>query len=354
MSHSFLHAEGAMSQVRASRRGFTLIELLVVIAIIAVLVGLLLPAVQSAREAARRSQCKNNLKQIGLALHNYHDSHRVLPKANFMVASDTSVTPTAFSTANSFHWEGRSWLFMLFPNLDQSSLFKKIPPILPWDHSAYTAIRRIRVPGLMCPSDRAYPGADSGNCNYHASTGPQLGWLNNATSNVGIFNVNYSVRFSDIKDGTSSTICAAEGLIGDNNNSVYDIADYVRSVPLPGTWTNATVSPPASEVLAYGQACASGISDHRSTGGRDWLPGTIATNIFNTIAPPNWIYPSCSECATCGYSDDRGVYPSRSYHVGGTHHLMGDGAVRFMANNIDLSLYQKLGTRASKEPVANF
>ncbi len=340
-----------MSRTNSFRRGFTLIELLVVIAIIAVLIALLLPAVQSAREAARRSQCKNHLKQIGLALHNYSDTSKMFPKANFMV----STVLGSYPTTNSYQWEGRSWLFMLFPQMDQTALFKKIPPFLPWDDAAYTALRRTRIAALMCPSDRTFPGADQGNCSYHASTGPNLGWVNSAASNIGMFHVNHSVRVADVKDGMSNTIAAAEGLIGDNNNGIYEVGDYVRSIPLSTAgWTTSTVSPPASQVEIYGQACAAGVADHTSRGGRDWLAGTIAMNIFNTITPPNWKYPSCTDCATCGYSDDTGVYPSRSYHTGGSHHLMGDGAVRFVTNSIDHSLYQKLGTRAGKEPVSNF
>lgn len=340
-----------MSRTKSFRRGFTLIELLVVIAIIAVLIALLLPAVQSAREAARRSQCKNNLKQIGLALQNYHEQTKMFPKANFMV----STAAGTFPTTNSYQWEGRGWLFMLFPQMDQMALFKRIPPFLPWDDTAYTAARRTKLPALLCPTDRVYPSADQGNCSYHASTGPNLGWVNSAASNVGMFHINHSVSLSDIRDGTSNTIAVAEGLIGDNNNNVYEVGDYVRGIPLSvAGWTTSTVSPSAASVETYGQACAAGTANHRSTGGREWLPGTIATNIFNTIATPNWRYPSCSDCATCGYSDDTGVYPSRSYHAGGTHHLMGDGAVRFLANTIDIKLYQALGTRAGKESVANF
>lgn len=340
-----------MSRTNSFRRGFTLIELLVVIAIVAILIALLLPAIQAAREAARRSQCKNNLKQIGLALHNYHDVHKMNPKANFMI----STVLGSFPTTNSYQWEGRSWLFMLFPHLDQAAIYRKIPPFLPWDAPAYTALRRTKINGLLCPSDRIYPSADQGNCSYHACTGPNLGWVNSAPSNIGMFHVNHSVRLADVKDGTSNTIAVAEGLIGDNNNNVYEVGDYVRSVPLTTAgWTTSTVSPTAAQIEIYGLACAAGVADHRSTGGRDWLAGTIAGNIFNTIATPNWKYPSCSDCATCGYSDDTGVYPSRSYHSGGSHHLMGDGAVRFLPNGIDLSLYQKLGTRNGKEPVSNF
>lgn len=339
-----------MSHANSFRRGFTLIELLVIIAIIAILISLLLPAVQSAREAARRSQCKNNLKQIGLALQNYHDYAQMFPKANYMV----STAAGTFPTTNSYQWEGRSWLFMLFPQMDQAALFKKIPPCLPWADAAYTATRRTRLPTLVCPSDRTFPGADQGNCSYHASTGPNLGWVGPAASDVGMFHVNYSVSFKDVRDGSSNTIAAAEGLIGDNNSGVYDIADYVRSVPLVAGWTTSTVSPPLAEVESYGQACAAGIANHSSAGGRDWLAGTFAFDIYNTIAPPNWKYPSCSDCPSCGYADDTGVNPSRSYHQGGTHHLMGDGAVRILSNTIDFKLYQGLGTRAGKESVAGF
>ena len=138
-----------MSQLR-SRRGFTLIELLVVIAIIAVLIALLLPAVQQAREAARRTQCRNNLKQLGVALHNYHDTHRVFPLACIRGLQGSSANIEGFGT----------WLVYLFPYIDQTPLYNTFN--FPYVGGTYglgsygtvnMATVNIPIQALMCPSD---------------------------------------------------------------------------------------------------------------------------------------------------------------------------------------------------------
>ena len=130
-----------------NRNGFTLVELLVVIAIIAVLVGLLLPAVQAAREAARRIQCQNNLKQIGLALHNYHSAFDRFPPSALV---DLSVSSTGNNGSWSVH--GR-----ILPYLEQGNLFERVDLSIAWD--GQTAIDNMKVPGFGCPSD---PGSDPG------------------------------------------------------------------------------------------------------------------------------------------------------------------------------------------------
>jgi prepilin-type N-terminal cleavage/methylation domain-containing protein len=337
---------------RRLRQGFTLIELLVVIAIIAVLIALLLPAVQQAREAARRSQCKNNLKQLGLALHSYHDSAKQFPKVSYAVI-DTISPNSPTSPTTSYHWEGRSAQTVLLPYLDQAPLYKMINQRAWWDSTFGAAgtqnrdLRRTRLDVFRCPSDTDFPSVERGNCNYWISTGPNLGWDASTVSNVGFAHINFSTSTSDIRDGTANTIAMAEGLIGDNNNAVYSVSDLVRNQPLPAGspptfWTEAML-------ISYGTQCQGGIGNHHSHSGRDWAAPMMWSTAFNTLAPPNWRFPNCFSCAGCGWGNGTGVFPSRSQHSGGTHHLFADGATRFINNTIAVTVYQALGSKASRD-----
>ena len=252
----------------SSRRGFTLIELLVVIAIIAVLIALLLPAVQQAREAARRSQCKNNLKQFGLALHTYHESAKMFPKANFNV-TDAAGAYTSCGAGASDCWRGRSAHTMLLPYMDQAALYKQIPQRGYWDLAPEVPVnlRRTIIANFLCPSDSAFNSADKGNTNYWVSTGPNNGYDNSAASAVGVFHRNFSTKVGDIRDGTANTIAMAEGNIGDNANGIYtQESDVVRGQAFPGGWpaTKAT----AAQIETYGLQCLAGTGNQHSWGGR--------------------------------------------------------------------------------------
>lgn len=339
-----------MSRAHSLRRGFTLIELLVVIAIIAVLIALLLPAVQQAREAARRSQCRNNLKQFGLALNNYHDSAKVFPKGT------TVYNATLMATTNSYDSDGFSVHYMLLPFLDQTALFKRFNYALLYNENTTgnptnRVVTRTIVGGFMCPSDSPFPNANRGNTCYRASTGPNMAWATGAATDVGFFHINFTTNFASMKDGSSNTIAFAEGVIGDNNDATYQLGDLVHTQSYPSSWS--TLKPTQAQLDTYGTQCQGGIGAHYSNAGREWVRGSPSLTIFNTVAQPNWKFPDCHPCAgTCSLGGGQGVYPSRSYHTGGTHHLFGDGKVKFMTSNVDLALYQNLGTRAGKEPAS--
>lgn len=213
------------SLLRRPRRAFTLVELLVVIAIIGILVALLLPAVQAAREAARRMSCGNNLHQIGIALHNYADVHKGFPPAAIWKSVDGATAPAANQARN------YSWQALLLPFMEQGALHSQIDFKLPFWVQTYNTTKGVEpiysatIPGLLCPSD---PGFQGGRNNHN------LGWTNYAGAEgydwwfrgnhplSGVFNLNTSVKLRDITDGTSNTIAVCEA-----STSGFD--------PVPGT-----------------------------------------------------------------------------------------------------------------------
>ncbi len=217
----------------ASRRGFTLIELLVVIAIIAVLIALLLPAVQSAREAARRAQCTNNLKQLGLATHNYHGQVNVLPGANMFLGP----------TNSSWGWCA-NWMVYLLPNIEQSPLYNAMNFSLDPTQPGNTTVSYINFSGLLCPSEdqKSRPNPPWAPSNYEGNYGgpapirmwagtivpfytcstsndtPVNGWGPGtcwwgADSNLGFFG------FEGVTDGTSNTALYSEKLLGSTTSN---------------------------------------------------------------------------------------------------------------------------------------
>jgi len=329
------------------KRGFTLIELLVVIAIIAILIALLLPAVQQAREAARRSTCKNNLKQLGLALHNYHDTFGLFPPAHVRV--DSTLNGTGGPTG----WRGYSLHAMILPYVDQAPLYQQLDFNHYFDSPQNLTLRRTQIPVFLCPSDSTFPGsADRGNNNYAGNMGPSLGqYVSPIGYRDGFFSFDVIVRMGDVRDGTSNTVCVGEQLVGDNNNASYTPGDVVRGI----AWTGALpYKPSRSDLNTYAAACQAGTGNHHSHGGREWAVGMPAQTLFNSAAPPNYDGPTCQPCSGCGWMDSQGIFPSRSRHTGGVQVLMGDGAVRFITENIDLQTWQNLGSIRGGEPIGAF
>ncbi len=192
------------------KSAFTLVELLVVVAIIGVMVGLLLPAVQSARESARRMQCSNNLKQIGLALHNYHASYDKLP------FSWGGTTPPSGSP-------GYSAISQLLPFMEQSALHEQIDFSVPIVHPRNDAARLTEVGMLRCPSDLENPQRQAGGAiNYMANVGNQHLWLDPNSQN-GVFSRGRQLKLRDILDGLSNTAAFAERMLTDGNNGMVSL-----------------------------------------------------------------------------------------------------------------------------------
>ncbi len=312
-----------MSQLSdRNRKGFTLIELLVVIAIIAILIALLLPAVQQAREAARRSQCKNNLKQIGLALHNYHDTHRIFPPGGF-VENDTldDATPTPDEAGNGF-----SFHVMILPFLDQEPLYKQFNfKVRTWNgttsgvSSDHAGIGRRVIPAYVCPSSTDFRnGTDvgaqylgiAGPCGVrttvtNAATGRPYGWRAASASSGenyggyaldGILVRQKATKMKEVTDGTSMTF-----LVGEYSwDAPGNIRPWVRGC-------QKNVSMVSTKNLVYAMNINSGDFNNRAFG---------------------------------------------SKHSGGAHFLLADGSINFLSENIDMGIYRGMASRHGGEVVA--
>ena len=342
--------------MKRCRKGFTLVELLVVIAIIGTLVGLLLPAVQAAREAARRMSCSNNMHNLALAFHNYESAFKMVPRTSSAVTENGVVTNS--------DWRGYSAQTMILPYIEQKAVFDKFtfrefhyssaliaPATIP---ALYNGNRKIPV--FICPSDLQVPSTSNpdpatgwergemGWNNYGVSVGSNSGWNVGLGDQNGFFKRNRETAFSDIIDGLSNTIMMAEFNKGDNSSTSFSIVsgDFPRGIAFPSDWT--AQFPTQAMLEAYGATCLGGIGNHRSNGGRRWAAPGMYSSEMNTIATPNWRFPSCSICAGCGEGDTQGVFPSRSRHTGGSMHAMGDASIQFMSNSTNLNSYHALGS----------
>jgi prepilin-type N-terminal cleavage/methylation domain-containing protein/prepilin-type processing-associated H-X9-DG protein len=325
---------------RIRHAGFSLVELLVVIAIIAVLIGLLLPAVQKIREAAARTRCANNLKQIGLAVHNFESTMGYLP-------------PNGVFDTDSY-----SALARILPHIEQSNLYQLVD--LSTSAASQPAVTGQRIAIYICPSeinDRPRPGSP---VRFPTSYASGLGdwivqyWTTGTGGNGAFACVPFpgktGFRLADITDGTSSTVGFAE---------VKSFGSYLNgSGPAP-------VTPPmtAADVLALGGTLRVGTM-HTSwaegigifVGLTFVFPPNTAVNYLNptdgTIYDVDYVYSKADGAPNT--TVDYGALTARSYHSGGVNTLFMDGSVRFVANNINQMTWRALGTRNGGEPVGGF
>ena len=341
-------------RLRISTRGFTLVELLVVIAIIGILIALLLPAVQAAREAARRSQCTNNLKQIGLACQNYHDVYKSLP----FICGGTGAWPlTGVEGFGDYQHFGPgstsayrlSGFVSLLPFMEQQPIYDMSSSnnFSPggWCNVADSPVYA-QISSFFCPSDPNSPGYPRGARNYMMSMGDWTMWHHDANAGVenprGPFGIirhagaGRCYRLASIVDGLSNTIGFSERVVGDKMAAVQGGFSNSASV-LPGNTTgSAMLAVVPLDCMNVGIVNKS-YTDPDSGGtdsltGRFWSDGCMPASGFNTILPPN--SPSCSSSATTAV-ESRILAPPTSKHPGGCNVCMLDGSVQFISETID-------------------
>ena len=332
-----------------TQRGFTLVELLVVIAIIGTLVGLLLPAVQAARESARRSTCTNNLKQLGLGMHNHVDAKGTLPlTANYPPnTSDAQKLSPWGSGSATYNYVLLSAHCMILPFIEQQSIYNVMDPAQngSWHHDN-AKFGKVSVSTFLCPSTNN-SSANAAGCpgnNYAWSTGSSTHshFTGAPDSQNGMFNPVKGWKFKDVTDGLSKTIMAAEFLSGKGTGEFpYDIANAGNS-PGGSGWPTGTF-PTTSQLQTLASATATSTS---GANGRYWSRGLPTQTVINTVAPPNWLAPTMvngigSWVTDCAYS----AMPPRSMHGGGVNAVMADGAVVFIPDSVDILVFQQLGNR---------
>jgi len=333
------------------RAGFTLIELLVVIAIIGVLIALLLPAVQSAREAARRAQCLNNLKQIGIALHNYHSALDTFP-VGFLFPKDGTAAPGI--PALHYRW---SVLAQLTPYLEQTNVYNALNadwPIAaggdgalgvgPWQFfPANQTVRGATVDLFLCPSDGLdRPITDSGATNYAFCTGDGRDG-GNAARAPGAFILERAVNLAAIKDGSSSTVAASEQLLGIGGPPL----DQGSRDPLPAEPFRAIARSAVSDLTDA--TCALAGRGWRFDKGNGWWDGDHRSTLYNHARGPN---SERFDCLGPFNPHNPALKAARSDHPGGVNVLFCDGHVQFIKDTIDLETWRALSTRRGGEVVS--
>ena len=342
--------------------GFTLIELLVVIAIIAILIGLLLPAVQKVRDAAARMSCSNNLHQLGLAMHNYESTHQKLPPLYPFTAPGSTVQNYRYT------W---SVLAQLSPYLEQTNIYNTMDltqMMYVTDASGVTAIspanqfavvQKVKI--FLCPSDRgeavssAYGVTNMGPTNYVACHGNGLLNSGSPINADGIFIAQHGVTIPGITDGTSNTVAMSESILGSGGESVpgasappgdertvYKYLGYLGALPSDAACAPAPTGPSQSWNGA----------NHRQF---MWASGEPRCVSFNTYYPPNSKNFDCvaNHPGLPGYTAV-GYKAARSRHTGGVNALLGDGSVRFVGNGVDPQVWRNAGTRAGGEVQGDF
>jgi prepilin-type N-terminal cleavage/methylation domain-containing protein len=326
-----------------AKKGFTLIELLVVIAIIAILIGLLLPAVQKVRAAAARIKCANNMKQIGLALHNYMDTNNGLPPNGIFTYSGGAVVQTS-------PWSAMS---RILPYIEQENLFRNIDFATPY--SAQPGVTSQRVGTYICPAevnDRGSgtaPGYANKNwtINYAVNEGTWAVLTNKAYGmqvGDGAFAPNRGFRPGDFLDGMSNTV------------GVSEVKGYTARVTASGP-AGAVPAPSSPGAISSGFGFGLAAFNPSKNTHVEWVDGKVHETGFTTTFPPNTVVPYSGSdvdfisATESNAADTYAAVTSRSYHVAGVNAVFMDGSVRFVSNGTSVPTWRALGTRAGGEVV---
>jgi len=310
-----------MAACKDPRRGFTLVELLVVITIIGILIALLLPAVQAAREAARRAQCSNNLKQVALALHNYHAALRCFPPAINVQGSESGIDGAVLR---------ENWVISILPHLEQQALYDKFNRNLPISDAANRDPRGVSISALLCPSDMrgnqttrcSQSGGNWARGNYGANLG--LGGPSDTTAwndrlQRGVMGRNAAVPIDEIRDGTTNTLL------------VLEIRAGLHAVDRRGTWAMALCA--ASCLCRHGSNYVT--RPNKCSFGDDDLAD--CDQIISAVGN-NTMQLECMGCYQTGFYQS----VTRSTHPGGVFAALADGSVRFISDHVETG-YQTVG-----------
>jgi prepilin-type N-terminal cleavage/methylation domain-containing protein/prepilin-type processing-associated H-X9-DG protein len=365
---------GDSGRTVSRRPGFSLIELLIVIAIIAVLIALLLPGVQAAREAARRIQCTNNLKQLTLALQNYHSVFGAFPNAYAARGLGQTTTFGAWGA-----WSPQS---LLLGHMEQSQVYNACNfSLVNHDNSAGAlaneTVVEVRINNFLCPASPLPSGTDLegyaiaiGN-NYFASTGPSLDYASYAEAMpTGLFFVDdqsggggFPIGIQSIIDGTANTIAFSEWRMGDFNDlHLSNPQDVINFIAWPGPRSAMNMPLGANYLQSWIRTCAGAAPGSTQTSdpyfsnaswlGSDGSQGMYGYSLGNTLLPPNPPYPNCRTCVWAGDFDCAGMYGMSSYHAGGANIAMADGSVRFLKSTASQTVVWALGTRNGGEVIS--
>jgi prepilin-type N-terminal cleavage/methylation domain-containing protein/prepilin-type processing-associated H-X9-DG protein len=333
---------------RSKRPAFTLIELLVVIAIIGVLIALLLPAVQAAREAARRAQCTNNMKQLGLAIHNYESANSSLPMG------DQWTDPKRGCDGN---WNFRhSWMALILNQVEQGNMYNAVNFSWPNDYTPNITCYKITVASFICPSDlpnvklpdgfisiiqSSYAGNRGLTENLVYTYTPSATAPNAnrcfAIDGEGVFGRNIAYKLAEITDGTSGTMVAGEvsRFIDEPSGSPFNFG-HIGGAWVGPDWTTGVSVWPQDFRLSSGAYAVPRLNAKPNK--------TNAQTVLLSVGPFGWInQPASLDLGQTGF---------RSLHPGGANFLFGDGSVKFLKSSINIGVYRCLATRAGGEIVS--
>jgi prepilin-type N-terminal cleavage/methylation domain-containing protein/prepilin-type processing-associated H-X9-DG protein len=383
MTSALLSRQGPAPRLGSESRGFTLVELLVVIAIIAILIGLLLPAVQSARESARRVQCQNNLKQIGIALYGYESANKRFPSPrsapDWQIGNSVQASYTNYQTVTRLHKTGfYSVHIWILPHMEQTQVTDQIKfnqaqmKLMDGTNNNFAAYSQV-ISTFLCPSDPNRGRLATEN-SYRANVGgstPYGGARSSSQQNLhtgsstdgfpvsgnGAFQPFKRLKATDITDGMSKTAFFAERTMGSGRNSATTLPSRKSDfITMPGR-TNAPV--PRDLMMSQCRSANPTVTNLNFTGAGRWPVGDQWSNgwpfsgydstQYNHVAPPNWEGWDCGNwSAIPDTPGEHAIASARSEHGGVVNVLFGDGGVVAINDSIDLAVWRAMGTRVAE------